>query len=126
MIRFDVTIVGSGLAGLPVVRGLGDDRLRIKVDGMDLVSACPNHMNSPLSYLDPTAVAKAEVYAESVRACMTDLVSSIRTGTPTNSNAATAAAAVQVAAAATAAAGLGRTVPLSNREASQPILAVGG
>lgn len=54
---------GSGLAGLPVVRGLGDDRLRIKVDGMDLVSACPNHMNSPLSYLDPTAVAKAEVYA---------------------------------------------------------------
>ncbi|MGE0810125.1 MAG: TonB-dependent receptor plug domain-containing protein [Immundisolibacter sp.] len=54
---------GSGLAGLPVVRGLGDDRLRIKVDGMDLVSACPNHMNSPLSYLDPTAVAKADVYA---------------------------------------------------------------
>ena len=54
---------GSGLAGLPVVRGLGDDRLRIKVDGMDLVSACPNHMTAPLSYLDPTAVAKAEVYA---------------------------------------------------------------
>lgn len=54
---------GSGLAGLPVVRGLGDDRLRIKVDGMDLVSACPNHMNSPLSYLDPTAVTKAAVYA---------------------------------------------------------------
>lgn len=53
----------SGLAGLPMVRGLGDDRLRIKVDGMDLVSACPNHMNSPLSYIDPTAVAKAEVYA---------------------------------------------------------------
>lgn len=54
---------GSGLAGLPVVRGLGDDRLRIKVDGMDLVSACPNHMTAPLSYIDPTAVAKAEVYA---------------------------------------------------------------
>jgi predicted dehydrogenase len=70
--------------------------------------------------------AKAEVYAESVRACMADLVSSIRMGTPTNSNAATASAAVQVAAAATAAAGLGRTVPLSNREASEPTLAVGG
>jgi predicted dehydrogenase len=70
--------------------------------------------------------AKAEVYAESVRACMSDLVSSIRTGAPTNGNAATAAAAVQVAAAATAAARLGRTLPLSNREASEPKLAVGG
>ncbi|MBU1395318.1 MAG: TonB-dependent receptor, partial [Gammaproteobacteria bacterium] len=38
-------------------------RLRIKVDGMDLIAACPNHMNSPLSYIDPSAVATATVYA---------------------------------------------------------------
>lgn len=53
----------GGVSSLPAIRGLADDRLRIKVDGMDLVSACPNHMNSPLSYLDPTAVARVEVYA---------------------------------------------------------------
>jgi iron complex outermembrane receptor protein len=53
----------GGVSSLPAIHGLADDRLRIKVDGMDLVSACPNHMNSPLSYLDPTAVARAEVYA---------------------------------------------------------------
>jgi iron complex outermembrane receptor protein len=59
-----VAVAGSGSrGGLPVIRGLGDDRLRVAVDGMDLVAACPNHMNSPLSYIDPTAVARAEVYA---------------------------------------------------------------
>jgi iron complex outermembrane receptor protein len=35
------------------VHGLADDRLRIKIDGMDLIASCPNHMNPPLSYLDP-------------------------------------------------------------------------
>lgn len=59
-----VAVAGAGSrGGLPVIRGLGDDRLRIKVDGMDLIAACPNHMNSPLSYIDPTAIARAEVYA---------------------------------------------------------------
>ncbi|HEY8334880.1 MAG TPA: TonB-dependent receptor plug domain-containing protein, partial [Tardiphaga sp.] len=53
----------GGVSSLPAIHGLADDRLRIKVDGMDLVSACPNHMNSPLSYLDPTAVARIAVYA---------------------------------------------------------------
>ena len=36
--------------------GLADDRLRIKVDGMDLIASCPNHMNPALSYLDPSNV----------------------------------------------------------------------
>ncbi len=53
----------GGVSSLPVIRGLADDRLRTKVDGMDLVAACPNHMNSPLSYIDPTAVANIDVYA---------------------------------------------------------------
>src|SRR5690554_3987427 len=52
-----VTVYGAGgVSSLPVIRGLGDDRLRIKVDGMDLVSACGNHMNPPMSYIDPTNV----------------------------------------------------------------------
>ncbi|WP_310447346.1 TonB-dependent receptor plug domain-containing protein [Thiobacillus sp.] len=53
----------GGVSSLPVIHGLGDDRLRIKVDGMDLVSACGNHMNPPLSYIDPTRVARATVFA---------------------------------------------------------------
>ena len=48
---------------LPALRGLGDDRLRIKVDGMDLISACGNHMNPPMSYIDPTSVETIEVMA---------------------------------------------------------------
>jgi iron complex outermembrane receptor protein len=39
----------GGVSSLPSIRGLADDRLRIKVDGMDLIASCPNHMNSPLS-----------------------------------------------------------------------------
>ena len=53
----------GGVSSLPVMHGLGDDRLRIKVDGMDLVSACANHMNPPLSYIDPTSVGTATVFA---------------------------------------------------------------
>lgn len=33
----------GGVSSLPSIRGLADDRLRIKVDGMDLIAACPNH-----------------------------------------------------------------------------------
>ena len=59
-----VSLQGAGgVSSLPVIRGLADDRLRIKVDGMDLISACGNHMNPPLSYIDPTGVATATVFA---------------------------------------------------------------
>jgi len=53
----------GGISGLPVIRGLADDRLRVQVDGMDLMPACPNHMNSALSYIDPSRVASIDVYA---------------------------------------------------------------
>lgn len=46
----------GGVSSLPAIHGLADDRLRIKVDGMDLISACSNHMNPPLSYMDPSQV----------------------------------------------------------------------
>jgi iron complex outermembrane receptor protein len=52
----------GGTSSLPVIRGLADDRNRILVDGMDLIASCPNHMNSPLSYLDPSGVSLLKVY----------------------------------------------------------------
>ena len=59
-----VSLYGAGgVSSLPSIRGLADDRLRIKVDGMDLIAACPNHMNPALSYLDPSNVGKLAVFA---------------------------------------------------------------
>jgi len=52
---------GGGVSSLPVVHGLGDDRLTIYVDGMCLTSACANHMNPPLSYIAPSNVSKIGV-----------------------------------------------------------------
>jgi iron complex outermembrane recepter protein len=51
----------GGLSGLPVIHGLGDDRIRILVDGVPIAAACPMHMNPPLSYVDPSAVAHIEI-----------------------------------------------------------------
>ena len=59
-----VSVYGAGgVSSLPAIHGLADDRLRIKVDGMDLIAACPNHMNPALSYIDPTRVDRIQVYA---------------------------------------------------------------
>jgi len=59
-----VSLYGAGgVSSLPAIHGLADDRLRIKVDGMDLVSACGNHMNPPLSYIDPSHVGSVKVFA---------------------------------------------------------------
>lgn len=54
---------GGGVSSLPAINGLADDRLRIKVDGMDLIASCPNHMNPALSYIDPTNMGTLKVYA---------------------------------------------------------------
>ncbi|MGJ5046473.1 TonB-dependent receptor [Bradyrhizobium oligotrophicum] len=53
----------GGVSSLPAIHGLADDRLRIKVDGMDTIASCPNHMNPALSYIDPAQVAAAKVWA---------------------------------------------------------------
>jgi iron complex outermembrane receptor protein len=59
-----VSLYGAGgVSSLPAIHGLAADRLRIKVDGMDLIAACPNQMNPPLSYLDPTQISAIKVYA---------------------------------------------------------------
>ncbi|MFD2232811.1 TonB-dependent receptor [Phaeospirillum tilakii] len=54
---------GGGLSSLPVIRGLGDDRIKTLVDGVPIGSSCPNHMNPALSYLAPSAVGRAELIA---------------------------------------------------------------
>lgn len=53
----------GGVSSLPIIDGLADDRLRLLVDGMDITSACPNHMNPALSYIAPSAVARVQVFA---------------------------------------------------------------
>jgi iron complex outermembrane recepter protein len=59
-----VSLYGAGgVSSLPSIHGLADDRIRTLVDGMDLIASCPNHMNSPLSYIDPTNVESIKVYA---------------------------------------------------------------
>ena len=59
-----ISLYGAGgVSSLPAIHGMADDRVRVKVDGMDLVASCPNHMNSPLSYIDPTSVGRVKVFA---------------------------------------------------------------
>lgn len=54
---------GGGQSSLPVIHGMADDRNKILVDGMPLTSACPNHMNPALSYIEPSAVAQVDAIA---------------------------------------------------------------
>lgn len=53
----------GGISSLPAIHGLADDRLRIKVDGMDLIAVCPNHMNPALSYIAPSNLGTLQVFA---------------------------------------------------------------
>jgi iron complex outermembrane receptor protein len=52
----------GGRAGLPVVRGLADERIRVQIDGAEPMAACPNHMNPALSKIAPSKVGSIEVY----------------------------------------------------------------
>ncbi|MGB5085703.1 MAG: TonB-dependent receptor plug domain-containing protein, partial [Methylocystis silviterrae] len=52
---------GGGVSGLPAIRGLADDRLKIVVGGVQATSSCANHMNSPLSYTDPNTIGRVEI-----------------------------------------------------------------
>lgn len=54
--------VGGAVSSIPVIRGLADDRISILLDGVDAVPACPNHMNTPLSYVDPSSIKSLQVY----------------------------------------------------------------
>jgi iron complex outermembrane receptor protein len=52
----------GGVSSLPVLDGLADDRLHVTVAGMPILAACANHMNPPLSYIDPSNIGKIQVY----------------------------------------------------------------
>lgn len=52
----------GGVSGFPVVHGLMDDQLHLSFSGMQLNSACPNHMNPILSYLFPSQVGGVTAY----------------------------------------------------------------
>lgn len=54
---------GGGVSSLPSIHGMGDERVKISVNGMNITSACSNHMNPALSYISPTNVGKAQVMA---------------------------------------------------------------
>lgn len=54
---------GGGVSSLPAVHGMADDRVKVVVNGMNISSACSNHMNPALSYVAPQAVGKATVMA---------------------------------------------------------------
>jgi iron complex outermembrane receptor protein len=54
---------GGGVSGLPVLHGLNDDRVKVLVDGMEITSACANHMNPALSYIGAAQVDSVDVIA---------------------------------------------------------------
>ena len=56
-------ISNAGSSGMPVIHGLADDRIKVRVDGMDLISGCASHSNSPFSYIDINNISKLKVFA---------------------------------------------------------------
>ncbi len=54
---------GGGVSSLPSIHGMEDDRVKVMLNGMIISSACANHMNPPLSYVDPAQVKKIDVFA---------------------------------------------------------------
>jgi len=53
----------GGISRLPVLRGMNDDRIKLIIDGAETTSACANHMNPALSYIDASRVQTTDVIA---------------------------------------------------------------
>ena len=56
-------ISNAGASGMPFIHGLADDRIKVRVDGMDLISGCASHSNSPFSYIDINNINEIKVFA---------------------------------------------------------------
>ncbi|WP_067734749.1 TonB-dependent receptor plug domain-containing protein [Novosphingobium naphthalenivorans] len=52
---------GGGFSSMPVIRGLSEQRIKVLVDGQPIDAACPNDMNSPLSYTVPQTLSSVSV-----------------------------------------------------------------
>jgi iron complex outermembrane receptor protein len=46
----------GGISSLPAIRGLGESRVLVSVDGVQITAFCPNSMNPPGSYVSPSRV----------------------------------------------------------------------
>ncbi len=57
---------GGGVSSLPVIHGFNDDRNTIVLGGIPITASCANHMNPPLSYIDPGAIGSVEVITANV------------------------------------------------------------
>ena len=57
------SIKNGGFSSLPLIQGLSDDRIKVKIDGVDIISSCANHMNPPLSYSNPANINHIDVLA---------------------------------------------------------------
>lgn len=53
----------GGIASLPVLNGMADDRVATFVDGMPLMADCPNHMNPALSQISLDEVSHSMAIA---------------------------------------------------------------
>ena len=49
--------------GIVQLRGLSGDRVAVRVDGMEITPACPNHMDPPLHYASPAGGDLVAMYA---------------------------------------------------------------
>ena len=62
-----VSLYGAGaVSSLPVIHGLEDQRNNVVLGGVPITAACANHMNPPLSYMDPAAIGQVEVLTANV------------------------------------------------------------
>ena len=51
----------GGISQLPSIRGMNGDRVKVLIDGGEITSACANHMNPPLSYMDASRISSTTV-----------------------------------------------------------------
>ena len=56
----------GGVSSLPVIHGFNDDRNTVVLGGVPITAACANHMNPPLSFIDPAAIGRIEVFTANV------------------------------------------------------------
>lgn len=49
--------------GILQLRGLSQDRVKIRIDGMEISPACPNHMDPPMHYISPADIEAIQVTA---------------------------------------------------------------
>ncbi|AIY39467.1 TonB dependent receptor [Collimonas arenae] len=53
----------GGVSSLPTLNGFAADRLKVRLDGMEVTAACGNQMNAPMSYMPPSQIGVTRVIA---------------------------------------------------------------